>query len=216
MDTITLQLIGGCIATIIPLLFVCVMVKDVNSRRIMLYFCWGTLAGLLSYTVNTSIAEPEQAGRVVTAIAPIVEEICKGLPVLLFLSKKRFPQITESIVYSAMASGVGFSIQESIYYFSVSAGAAEDLMALIVRTLTTALMHGMTTAMIGMGLLILQKHRHILLPIIFSLFALSASIHALFNLLLPTSLSVIAMLMPIGLFFAGLAFLGNIKDSLLL
>ena len=179
----------------------------------MLYFCWGTFAGLLSYNINNFISSPEQAGRAVTAIAPIVEEICKGLPVLLFLRRKRFPKITETIVYCAMACGVGFSIQESIYYFSVSSGAAGDIVTLIIRTLTTALMHGMTTAMIGIGLLTLQKHRHILLPVVFSLLALSASVHALFNLLLPTNLAVIAMLMPIGLFFAGLVLISGFKDD---
>jgi len=74
-------------------------------------------------------------------------------------------------------------------------------------------MHGMSTAVLGIGLLILQKQRHILLPSVFSLFALSACIHALFNLLLPTHLAAVAMLMPIGLYFAGLIFMKNEGDE---
>ena len=208
MDSITVQLFGGCIATIIPLLFVWAMINDRNSKNIILFFCWGIFAGLLAYIVNSFFAStPGQADRVTTTIAPIVEEVCKGLPLLLFLQAKRHQHVNERIVYYAMASGIGFSIEESIYYFYTSVGNLNDVILLVIRTLTTSLMHGMSTAIIGVGLLILHKQRHILMPVTFGLFALSTCIHALFNLLLPTELAMLAMLMPIGLYFAGLVFL---------
>ena len=209
MDRITVQLLGCCIATIIPLLFVSAVIKDKNSRRIILYFCWGTFAGLLSYFGNSFFGNaPGHAERVVTGIAPIVEELLKGIPLIFFLRRKKL-LITEQIVYCAMASGASFSIQESILYYSLSTGTTGDILTLAIRTLTTALMHSMSTAIIGMGLLILQKHRYILIEIMLGLFTLSACIHALFNLLLPTKLAMAALLMPIGLFLAGLVFFEN-------
>jgi len=214
MDSTTVQLFGGCIAAIVPLLFISVMIKDRNSRRIVLYFCWGVFAGVLSYIINNSLAAaPGYAERVTTSIAPVVEEVCKGLPVLLFLWKKRHPRITEQIVYCAMAGGVGFSIEESIYYFYTSMENMNDMILLVIRTLTTTLMHGMSTAVIGVGMLILHKQRNILMPVIFSLFALSVSIHSLFNLLLPTKLAVVAMLIPLLLYFFGLYFLKNMTEE---
>ena len=214
MDSTTVSLLGGCIATIIPLLFVIIIVKDTNSRRILLYFCWGSFAGLLAYGINNLFgAAPEQMERVTTTIAPIVEEICKGLPLIFFLRKEKFVRLNTLIVYCAFASGIGFSIQESIYYFSQSSGVAGDIITLSVRTLTTALMHGMSTAVLGVGLMLLQKQRHIFLPVVSGLFALSTAIHALFNLLLPTNFALIAILMPIGLYFAGLLFLGGVRKE---
>jgi len=214
MDNAAVSLLGGCIATIIPLIFVIVIVKDTNSRRILLYFCWGAFAGLLSYGINNYFgSSPEQAERMTTSIAPIVEELCKGFPLLIFLVKRKTGAANMLIVYCAFASGIGFSIQESIYYFSLSSGAAGDIVTLTVRTLTTALMHGMSTAVVGAGLMLLQKQRNILLPVIASLFALGTVIHALFNLLLPTNLAVVAVLMPIMLYFAGLAFLRSVKNE---
>jgi len=214
MDSVTIQLLGGCISAIIPMLFVARMVREVNSRRIILYFCWGVFASLLSYGGNMFFgAAQDSLERVARSVAPIIEEVCKGLPVLLFLRKIKHPRITGQIVYCALASGVGFSILESIYYFSISTGSTIDVILLIIRALTTTLMHGMSTAVLGIGLLILQKQRHILLPSVFSLFALSACIHALFNLLLPTRLAALAMLMPIGLYFAGLIFMKNEGDE---
>jgi len=214
MDSVTIQLLGGCISAIIPMLFVALMVQEENSRRIILYFCWGVFASLLSYGGNMFFGAPQDSmARVTSAVAPIVEEVCKGLPVLLFLRRRKYPQITEQIVYCALASGVGFSILESIYYFSISMESISDVVLLMIRALTTTLMHGMSTAFLGIGLLILQKQRQILLPSVFSLFAFSACIHALFNLLLPTNLAVIAMLMPVGLYFTGLIMMKNEGDK---
>ncbi|MCL2088494.1 MAG: PrsW family intramembrane metalloprotease [Oscillospiraceae bacterium] len=214
MDSITTQILGVCTAIIIPLVFVAVMIKDRVSRRIILYFCWGTFAGFLSFLCNDYFAQSqEQTMRITTAVAPIVEEFFKAIPLLLFLNRKRSAQAGEVIIYCALASGVGFSIQESIYYFSMSAGMAGDIATLVIRTMTTALMHGMATAIFGMGMALLQKQRHILLPVLFGLLTLSTAIHALFNLLLPTNAAVVAVLMPVGLYFAGLIFLSNMRKE---
>ena len=208
MSELSFQFISMIIAINIPLLFVAVALGDSDSRRILLYFCWGVFAGAAAFVLNVYFdSSPQQAQRLNLSIAPLVEEVLKGLPLLLFLNEKRYPHITKVIVFCAMVSGIGFSVQESMYYFSVSSRAISDVAALSVRSCTTALMHGMTTAAIGIGLLLFQKHKHIMVPLVFSLFALSASIHALFNLLLETPLAFIGMVLPLGLFFAGRRFL---------
>ena len=147
------------------------------------------------------------------SIAPMIEEICKGLPILLFLNRKKYPSITKSIVFCALASGVGFSIQESMYYFAVSGREMSDVFALAVRTTTAAPMHGMTTAAFGIGLMLLQKQRAMLAPVILGLLAFSASIHALFNLLLQTRLAWVAMIMPIAMYFAGWYYIRNLDEE---
>lgn len=202
------QFLSGFIATVIPLLFVVLMIDDAGSRRIILYFCWGTFAGVLAYNLNNYFGSVwGQTQRMTLAIAPMIEEVCKGLPVLLFLNTKKYTRVTKLIVFCALASGVGFSIQESTFYFAISSRELVDIVALVVRTLTTALMHGMTTAAFGIGLLLFSKHKHIIIPLIFGLFSLCASIHALFNLLLSTQLAFISMIMPIAMFGAGLFFI---------
>ena len=212
MNTALLSVFGSCIAVIIPLLSVCVIIKEKSSRRILLYFCWGTFAGLLAFIINNFLTISQDEGsRLQTVIAPMTEEFIKGLPLLLFLSRKKHSQITVSIVYCAFAAGVGFSIQESLFHFTHSSGSASHLITLIVRTLTTSIMHGVTTAIIGAGLMMIQSQRHIILPLIFGLFAVSISVHAIFNLLLPSNLAIIAILMPVGLYFAGMALLRSNK-----
>ena len=143
------------------------------------------------------------------SIAPMIEEVCKGLPVLLFLNRKRFPHITKVIIFCAMASGIGFSIQESMYYFAVSSRELIDIVGLVIRSSTTALMHGMTTAAFGIGIMYLHKYKELLVPAVFGLFALSASLHAMYNLLLQTYLAVVALIMPIAMFIVCLWFIRN-------
>jgi len=203
MGDLSFQFISVFVAMVIPLLFVAFILDDKRSRQIILYFCWGIFAGVLAFNLNNLLSGiPGELERMTLSIAPMIEEICKGLPLLLFLDKKKYPQITKLIVFCAMASGVGFSIQESMYYFEMSSREAMDIWLLVVRTLTTSLMHGMTTATFGIGLLVTQKERALRMPIIFGLFALCASIHALFNLLLQTRFALIAMIMPVLMFVA--------------
>jgi RsiW-degrading membrane proteinase PrsW (M82 family) len=99
-----------------------------------------------------------------------------------------------------------------MFYFAMSAREVSDLFELIFRTLTTALMHGMVTAAFGIGLMVTQKQRTTRIPVIFGLLAFCASLHALFNLLLQTNLAVIAVIMPVIMFFAGWMFIRNVED----
>ena len=203
MAELQFQFLSDVIAMAIPLLFVALMLDDPKSRRIILYFCWGTVAGLISFNIDNHLGITwEQAQRMSISIAPIVEELCKCLPLLLFFNKKLFPDITKQIVFCGMASGVGFSIVESMYYFAASPQGISDVGTLVARTLTTSLMHGMTTAAFGLGLLLLYKQKHLIIPLVLGLLSLCVSIHALFNLMLQASLVPVAVIMPIIMFLA--------------
>ena len=210
MSNLSYQFLSNFIAMTVPLLFIVFMIDNKDNRRTILYLCWGIFSGILAYNINNLLgAEWGQSDRMVTSIAPMVEELLKGLPVLLFLNRKKYPQITKTIVFCAMASGIGFSIQESMFYFAISSREANDIAALIVRSFTTALMHGMTTAIIGVGIMQLRKYTELLVPVVFGLFALSVSIHALYNLLLHTYLAVVALIMPFAMLIAGWWFVRN-------
>ncbi|MCL2085993.1 MAG: PrsW family intramembrane metalloprotease [Oscillospiraceae bacterium] len=214
MNEILFQFIGMIIIMNIPLLFVAFILGDSDSRRIVLFFCWGWFAGALAFTLNSLINSSwEQSHRMTLSIAPIVEEICKGLPLLFFLNEKKYPHITKVIVYCAMVSGIGFSVQETMYYFDPSLVDFSNIAVIAARSLTTALMHGMTTAVIGIGLLFLNKQKFMLIPSLFALFSLSTSIHAIFNLLLQTKFAIFAMLMPISMFIGGWLFIKNHKGD---
>jgi len=204
------QFLSSFIAIAVPMLFLVLMLENKSSRQVILFFSWGLFAGILAFNLNNLFGVTrDQAERMTISIAPMIEEVCKGLPVLLFLNKKKYPHLTKHIVFCALASGIGFSVQESLFYYSMSSHNVIDVLLLTVRVLTTSLMHGMVTAAFGIGIMVLQKQRSMLVPVIFGLFALCVGIHSLFNLLMHTWMAWLSMLIPIVMFFAGWMFLRN-------
>lgn len=205
---------GFLFSVLIPLIFLIVMVKDKPSKYLMGYFCYGIFSVVFAFILNEWFSNyPGQINRVSSDIAPIVEETVKALPLLLFFWKDRFND--NLVVYCAMASGIGFSVQETLFYitsFSSSTGLL-FVFPLLMRTITTCLMHGMSTAIIGFGVKITKDKKIIKLPMILGLIALSATIHSLFNILIGTRLAIVALLMPVVLYFMGLALLSDIENA---
>jgi RsiW-degrading membrane proteinase PrsW (M82 family) len=73
-----------------------------------------------------------------------VEEVCKFLPLAIYIYKKRyFNEHTDGVIYFALA-GVGFGMPENILY-TVSFGAAAGM----VRIVLTPIFHAAITAMVG-------------------------------------------------------------------
>jgi len=105
-------------------------------------------------------------------------------------------------VFCGVAAGLGFSIQESLYYFASSGREISDVIILATRTLTTSLMHAMATALVGIGILLARKHRRLAWALVPGFFLLAIALHALYNLLLATSLAPFVLLVPLLMFFA--------------
>lgn len=206
---------GFVFSMLIPLLFLIFMIKDKHSKYILSYFCWGLCSVLLAFVLNEwfSVA-PEQSGRVSSDVAPIIEETLKALPLLLLFKKKSYNN-NNLIIYCAMASGIGFSVQETLFYFTSFASSPDiaSLFPLLVRTVTTCLMHGMTTAVIGFGITITADYKNIRVPMVLGLLALSATIHSIYNVLINTKLAIIALVLPALLYFIGLALLSDQNET---
>lgn len=202
---------GFTFSMLIPMLFLSAMIKNRRSRYILLYFCWGLLTVIFAYILNEWFSGDTSLSSTLTSdIAPIIEETVKALPLLLFF-RKRDDDDSNLIIYCAMASGIGFSVQETLYYFTsfTTNPGLSSLFPLLMRTVTTCLMHGMSTAVIGFGFVITSRYKGIRIPMILGLLSLSATIHSLYNILITTRLAIIALLMPAVLFFMGLSLLSK-------
>lgn len=204
---------GFVFSMLIPLLFLIVMIKDKQARYILAFFCWGICSVLVAYIINTSFSyDSEQSARLTTSIAPIIEESLKALPLLIFMIKKQ--ENEKLVIYCAMASGIGFSVQETLYYFT-SLSSTPDmglLLPVIVRTVTTCLMHGMATTIVGFGIARLTNDRRVRIPIVLGMLSLAVTIHSIFNTLIYTRLAFFALIMPAVLYFVGLMLLSEDSD----
>lgn len=126
----------------------------------MLFYSWGLVAFIISFALNGWLASHFRLTfeQLTVTWAPLIEELFKSLPLLYFLFKSRTTHY--SIIYFAMASGIGFSIQENFIYLINLLGTDGSLpFYMIIRSLTTRLMHGMATAILGYGTALDRIHQ---------------------------------------------------------
>ncbi|MDP9221109.1 MAG: PrsW family intramembrane metalloprotease, partial [Actinomycetota bacterium] len=131
------------------------------TALLLFAFGWGAVvATLVAALVNsTSIAGLKASGGDVTTaavvIAPLVEETCKGLAVLLvFLYRRReFDGVVDGIVYAGMA-GIGFAFTENVLYLGralADSGTTGLAVTLVLRCIFGPFAHPLFTMATGVG-----------------------------------------------------------------
>ncbi|WP_210478877.1 PrsW family intramembrane metalloprotease [Naasia sp. SYSU D00948] len=161
----------SAIAALIPLAIVLLTIRWIDrwepEPRAALWFAflWGAgvsvvIALLVDFTLQVSAymtgraLVSEAAGAVIQA--PIVEEVAKGLGVLLILwvARRYFDGPLDGLVYAATVAG-GFAFTENILYFGnslVSGGTGDLAVTFVVRGIFSPFAHVMFTACTGFAL----------------------------------------------------------------
>jgi RsiW-degrading membrane proteinase PrsW (M82 family) len=114
-------------------------------------FAWGAfgaivLAIVFSILGSMLFGTDEQQDAIY--VAPVVEEIIKGVFLLWTVRRRAFDNTTDGIVYG-MAIGLGFGMTENFLYFLNAGTVGEWVLLVVVRTLFSAVMHAMATGIIG-------------------------------------------------------------------
>jgi protease PrsW len=138
-------------------------------------FLWGAfLAAGMAFVLNTSLAtgvylftQSEAATNLTTGtlIAPVVEEILKGMAVLVvFLAARHeFDSILDGIVYAGIVA-LGFAATENTLYIYrdgyLEGGYAGLLSLVFIRVVLVGWQHPFYTAFIGIGLAITRLTRN--------------------------------------------------------
>ena len=158
-------IIFSALAAIIPMLLYLVLIWKFDRydrepfKLVFTNYLWGALGAIVLALIGsfllTSIAsifikddlQLSRFGAIV--VAPVVEEITKGLFLLITITTNKFDNITDGIVYGG-AIGLGFGMTENFLYFITYGGLISSLiMLVIVRTLFSAVMHCVSTATLG-------------------------------------------------------------------
>jgi RsiW-degrading membrane proteinase PrsW (M82 family) len=142
------------IVSVIPLLFLYV-IKWLNffethrPRLIVLALVWGAVSTELSYLVSHPMALILGKQFVSTHTAPFVEEIFKSLVLLYLVRRASTTFFVDGAVYG-FASGIGFAIAENMLYLS-RVDMETGLVVGTARAFVSSVMHGSTTALVGMA-----------------------------------------------------------------
>jgi RsiW-degrading membrane proteinase PrsW (M82 family) len=123
-------------------------------------FAGGLVAFPAAFVLNTTALGLVQSRSAVglaaalvitkTVIAPILEEILKGSPVVAATRRRDFTYFVDGAIYG-FAAGTAFAIFENLFYVRASAGG-QALGLSVNRALSTSLLHGAATALIGVSL----------------------------------------------------------------
>lgn len=156
-------------------------------------FGWGACVASLGALVLNSLSSRllvRAVGDVTNTsvfVAPVVEELLKGLGVLLLLLKQRrqFDGIVDGIVYAAFV-GVGFAYLENVLYLgrALGEGQPSELVAVFVlRCLVSPFAHPLFTMAVGVGLGVAagrgSRRLRVLAPV--GGFVVAVVLHALWN-----------------------------------
>jgi len=202
------------LSTIIPILFLAGLLKREN-RMLILFFCWGLIAFLAASYANGVISKNFRMSHtsMAVSVAPIVEEFLKFLPLLTFLFLKKTKD-KFAILYYGMAIGIGFSIQENYLYLNQYKVFNREsvLMLVILRGISTSLMHGLTTAIVGFGLCVVKDFKVFTFPLTFGLLALAIVSHSLFNLYINSDMKIIGLIMPLAVYIISLTALHSLDE----
>ncbi|HWM33264.1 MAG TPA: PrsW family glutamic-type intramembrane protease [Pseudolysinimonas sp.] len=182
----TLTVLGGVLA-LVPLTIVLLGIRWIDRWEpeprsgLIFAFLWGAgMAVLLALIVDFNVSEAIASGGGATngtivlqtvVQAPIVEEIAKGLGVLLIfvVGRRFFDGPVDGIVYAATVAG-GFAFTENIQYFALQiaeAGGIDGSVGEIffVRGILSPFAHVMFTAMTGLLIGLAARRGSILLAI---------------------------------------------------
>jgi len=157
--------IASALAAVIPMLIYLLIIWkfDRYDREpfglVLQNYLWGALGAIFFAIIGSSIitfllaflihdkAQLENAETIF--VAPLVEEITKGIFLLITFSNKKFDNMTDGIVYGG-AIGLGFGMTENFLYFvAFGTTPAAWLTIVTIRTLFSGVMHCVATASFG-------------------------------------------------------------------
>ena len=217
-------------AALIPMILYLLLIWrfDIYEREpfklVLKSYLWGAvgailLAMLFSVFLTTGISlfvfNEALLNRIDTFyVAPFVEEITKGLFLLILVNSKNFDNVTDGLVYGG-AIGLGFGMTENLLYFISYGKTLPELFSLIIiRTFFSAVMHCASTGTLG-AFLGYAKFNRITHKIIFPIIGLVIAMFIHFSWNFSVSYQSTAALGFLFMFFAILIFIGIYWISIL-
>jgi protease PrsW len=192
-------IISSAVAAIFPMLFYLYLIWkfDRYDREpislVLRNYLWGALGAIIFSIIGSDllfkvfslfILDEELMKNIqVIFIAPLVEESTKGIFLLITIANTKFDNMTDGIVYGG-AIGLGFGMTENFLYFITFGDNLQNWIILVlIRTLFSAVMHGVSTATLG-AFLGYAKYKNMYYKIFAALAGLSIAvfIHFLWNL----------------------------------
>lgn len=122
--------------------------KLVKRNSVIYAILYGCATAGVSFLLNTLVIQKSGLDFPIYAryIAPVIEEILKTTYLIYLIKKKKVGFMVDATIYG-FAVGAGFAFVENVYYLTSLPDAS--LFLWVIRGFGTAVMHGGTTAIVG-------------------------------------------------------------------
>ena len=179
-------------------------ILDKKARTIVFFEIVGILVCLLAANINGffQVASSYNQTRLTITVTPVVEEVLKAIPLMIFIFA--FSDDVVKATEVGMAIGTGFAILENTYIL-LSASSADYLWAL-GRGFGSGLMHSLATAIIGIGVCIMKRNKGLIVAGTFSMLTLAAIFHGTYNVLVQSKLRYIGFVLPLVVYIPFIIF----------
>lgn len=149
------MIFAAIVAVAIPLVFLYLvrwldLYASGSFKVLIICLGWGVAAFYIALQVNTAVADIVGFQMLVILYAPIIEEILKSSALIYLVRRPSFTYFVDGAIYG-FAAGTAFAVLENILYISRT-GADEALFLALGRALSTSLMHGSASALVGIAL----------------------------------------------------------------
>ncbi|MBI2865532.1 MAG: PrsW family intramembrane metalloprotease [Chloroflexi bacterium] len=193
------MILAAIVAIAIPLVFLFIvrwldLYASGSFKVLLICLGSGVAAFFLALAINTFVGAIIGFSLLVVVAAPIIEEILKSLVLIYLVRRPSFTYFVDGAIYG-FAAGTAFAVLENLLYLG-RASAGEALFLILGRALSTSLMHGSASALVGIALGRLRYGRGPtrILSLVLG-WAAAMLLHIFFNnalTALPGSLSVMA------------------------
>ena len=188
MDDMILNLLIGFAAPLCMVLLIC----KGDTRRLLLFLLFGMVvcygSSWANYFVRAGLGMEKVAAA--STIAPIIEEMGKAIPILLYAFLFR-PKRRALLECSAMV-GVGFAILENAAYFI----GGVSLLPALTRGFGSGMLHCVCTITVGYGISFVHVRRKLFYTGTVGLLSTAIIWHSVYNTLVQSDYQLIGLALP--------------------
>ena len=183
------------VSVFVPILLMACLIEK-KARRPIIFVLIGIFVSVFAAEVNGLLRDilPMSAFEVTIVVTPIIEEILKAIPILVFATALMAKK--EALFTASMAIGIGFAVLENAYYLLND--ASFNMIDAIVRAFGAGLMHGMCTLLVGVGISFVRKKSKIFVVGTFSLLSTAITYHGIYNMMVQSEYPAVGYLLPIS------------------
>lgn len=181
-----------------PLLMMLLVCRD-RTRDLLLFVIMGTVVCLICGELNTFVCRlvPFSQEYCVRNITPLIEELMKAFPILVFAFI--YEPSRRALLENAIAVGIGFAILENAIILGGANGQI-SLFAALLRGFGSGMMHGICTLLVGLGLSFVHFRKKLFVTGTIALLSVAVVYHSMYNCFISAGLNIVALLLPTMVF----------------